>query len=407
MKAQAAVIRYDGKRGTVWRIKFADADGRQVQETLGRSADGWTERKARAELRARLVAVDKDHYVRPVATGAEEFFREFIGSYPDAVGLKRTTRKGYRTIVERHLIPAFQCDLHEIDVAAVEKYVAKKRRDGLSGGSINRHLNLLHNILANAKTKKRITTNPVPDVTRPKEARRRWRILTPQEIGKTDAAFRELAAKTDDEVERVWIEQARVVFVTVIDTGMRRGELKGLRWRRVMLADPDGAVARVEETWVADAEDTPKSETSERDIALGQRVAAELFDHRARTAFAGDDDRVFCHPLTGGPLDHKRYAVTLRAALKRAGVDGYVRPFHDGRHTSITNGAKAGVNPVALMKRAGHSDFKTTQRYIDLAGETFRSEVEKLDARLWGTTGTNGGTNTADRALSAEVENPA
>ena len=128
--------------------------------------------------------------------------------------------------------------------------------------------------------------------------------------------------------------------------------------------------------------DTPKSEKSERTLAVGGRLASELFDHRARTAFEGDDERVFCSLETGGPLEVKRYAATFRAALERAKVDGYMRPFHDGRHTSITNSAAAGISPAALMARAGHSDFATTQLYIDLAGETFREEADILDARL-------------------------
>jgi hypothetical protein len=60
-----------------------------------------------------------------------------------------------------------------------------------------------------------------------------------------------------------------------------------------------------------------------------------------------------------------------------------LRPFHDGRNTSITNGAAAGIGPAALMARAGHSDFKTTQLYIDLAGDTFREEAEHLEARIF------------------------
>jgi hypothetical protein len=51
---------------------------------------------------------------------------------------------------------------------------------------------------------------------------------------------------------------------------------------------------------------------------------------------------------------------------------------------SITNAAAAGVSPAALMARAGHSDFKTTQGYIDLAGETFREEAELADERICG-----------------------
>jgi transposase len=156
-----------------------------------------------------------------------------------------------------------------------------------------------------------------------------------------------------------------------------------VRWRDVALADPAGATLRVRETWVRGATDTPKSEKSERTIAIGQ-LAGELFDHRARTAYAGDDERVFCNPRSGGVLDERRYAATLRLALKRAGITDYVRPFHDFRHTSITNAAQAGMSQAALMARAGHSDFKTTQGYIDLAGETFREEAELLDARVFG-----------------------
>jgi len=41
MPRGSAVIEYKGTRGTVWRIKWTDAAGRQVQETLGRAEDGW------------------------------------------------------------------------------------------------------------------------------------------------------------------------------------------------------------------------------------------------------------------------------------------------------------------------------------------------------------------------------
>ena len=97
------------------------------------------------------------------------------------------------------------------------------------------------------------------------------------------------------------------------------------------------------------------------------RLSDELFEHRARTAYGTDSDRVFVSPHCGSPLNPKRYADTFRLALARAKVEGYVRPFHDARHSSITNAAAAGTSPAALMARAGHSDYKTTQIYIDLS----------------------------------------
>jgi hypothetical protein len=45
MPSGAAVIRYDGKRGTVWRIKYRDATGKQVKETIGAERDGVTRKQ--------------------------------------------------------------------------------------------------------------------------------------------------------------------------------------------------------------------------------------------------------------------------------------------------------------------------------------------------------------------------
>ena len=113
-------------------------------------------------------------------------------------------------------------------------------------------------------------------------------------------------------------------------------------------------------------------------------MAETLFALRGSTAYEGDDELVFGNPRTGRPFDVLVYGKLHREALAKAGITDYVRPFHDGRHTSITNGAKAGLNPAALQARAGHASFSTTQRYISLAGETFRAEAEQLERRLWG-----------------------
>src|SRR5262249_52760152 len=65
MPSGAAVIKYEGKRGVVWRIKYRDADGVQMKETIGAERDGVTRKQAEAELRERLVRVEKKGYRRP------------------------------------------------------------------------------------------------------------------------------------------------------------------------------------------------------------------------------------------------------------------------------------------------------------------------------------------------------
>ncbi len=74
-----------------------------------------------------------------------------------------------------------------------------------------------------------------------------------------------------------------------------------------------------------------------------------------------------------------------------SGRGGYVRPFHDLRHTAITNDAAAGSSPIAVMSKAGHASMSTTKRYLHLAGVVFRDEAEALERRLLGNVVTGGG----------------
>jgi integrase len=405
MPSGAAVIRYDGKRGVVFYVKYRDASGRQIKERLGPTSEGWSRRKAEAELRARLVAVDREGYRRPEPTTFKTFALAWLADYPEAKSLKRSTRRGYDSIVNRHLVPAFgTLQLGDVTVERIERHLAGKRRGGLSGATLNRQLNVLSLVMGAALRRGLVRANPVALVERPREARRKWRILSPAEVGAVERAFDELIGEAENDRNREDRRTVRVLFLTFMGTGVRHGEVLGLRWRAVLLADPDGPVMRVEETFVRSAIDTPKSDAGHRTIALGPRLAAELFDHRSVSPFDGDDERVFANPRTGHAFDPNRYAAIIRLAYAKAGIDGYVRPAHDLRHSSITNAAAAGTPPEALMTRAGHSSYATTRRYVDLAGERFRSEADRLEERLWGKTGTEKRYQVGDSSPEQETE---
>ncbi len=88
----------------------------------------------------------------------------------------------------------------------------------------------------------------------------------------------------------------------------------------------------------------------------------------------------------GGAYSAPRW-VRLRAALQAAGIEGYVRPFHDLRHSALTHEAAAGSHPIALMTKAGHGLMNTTQHYLHLAGVVFPDEAEALERRLGGGAG--------------------
>jgi integrase len=195
-------------------------------------------------------------------------------------------------------------------------------------------------------------------VERPKVERQRWRILEPAEVQRVARAF------TDD--------RARLIFLTLILTGIRRFELQGLRWRDVDLIE---SVLRIRES---------KSEEGERAIALSPTLAEALWQHRRGSAFNGDDEYVFAHPDRGSKVEQEWYADHFRAALKATGIIDHVRPFHDARHASLTNGAAAGERPLELMARAGHRSMATTNQYVHLAGVTFPDAALALEGRLLG-----------------------
>jgi integrase len=381
-----SIVRHDSARGIVVRIRYADATGHRVCETLGLESEGWSLRKAEETLRERLVDVKRDKLTRARPLRFEEFARDALETYLDAKGRRHSTRSGYLAVLDQHLAPHFgRMQLDTIEPADVDAYIAKKRRAGLSAATVNRQLNVLRRVCKLAIRAGRMRSTPFASVEALEEPDRRlrWRRLQPEEVGAVAQAFDELIADAERE-ERPWVEQARVVFLVVYGLGLRRGEVLGLRWRSVRLADPEQRpTLSVESATVRGRDGAPKSATSRRTLVLDEFLASELFDHRGRSRYQGDDERVFCHPLKGSSLDHKRYAATFRDALARAGITDYVRPFHDGRHSAITNDAAAGNSGLAVMRRAGHSDFRTTQMYLDLAGVEFAEEAERAAARVF------------------------
>lgn len=357
MTRGSGVIRYDGKKGVVWRIKFRDADGTQVMETIGAERDGVTRKKAESELRERLVRVERKSYRRPKALTFGEYAQTWFSEGETKRRWKPGTLKVYGAI-QRRLVAYFGgYPLDAIRPRDVAAYITH-HADDLVPASVGRDVNILHAIFKTAVREERAEFNPAAGAETPKLPRRGWRILEPVEVARVLKAF------TD--------EQARTAFLTLVLTGVRRHELQALRWRDVDLVED---VLRIRDS---------KSESGIRSIAITPKLAEALWQHRRATSFQGDDEFVFAHPTRGTKYDALTFQAQFNAALKAAGIDDYVRPFHDLRHTGITNDAAAGANPIALMTKAGHSNMKTTQTYLHVAGVVFRDEAAKLEARLLG-----------------------
>jgi integrase len=173
------------------------------------------------------------------------------------------------------------------------------------------------------------------------------------------------------------VKLARTITFVGLGTALRHGELLALRWRDVRMLE---GLLQVREALVAGKFTTPKSRSSRRTIELGPRTLALLQEHWQASAYQGDDELVFSHPMSGKPLDPSRLSrCFMRPALRHAGIEKPFRPFHDLRHTALTHEAAAG-NPQAYVQlKAGHSQGATTERYIH--AHRFSSQAPRRAAK--------------------------
>ncbi len=106
-------------------------------------------------------------------------------------------------------------------------------------------------------------------------------------------AFDELIAEAESEPMREWRQTAKAMTMTMQYAWLRRGELLGLQWRDVDLAHPDGPRLHVVSTWVRGHVSDPKTDAGVRTIALAAPLAEELWQHRRRSRFTGEDELVW------------------------------------------------------------------------------------------------------------------
>ena len=144
-------------------------------------------------------------------------------------------------------------------------------------------------------------------------------------------------------------------------TGLRQGELIGLRWTDV---DWTASRVRVAESYTRGAFDSPKSHRG-RSVPMADRLAGELELHFQRSRFQADEDLVFAHPVTGHVLDASKLRKRFYEALDRAELHRLT--FHELRHTFGTQMAAAGAPLRAIQEWMGHADASTTEIYSHYA----------------------------------------
>jgi integrase len=267
---------------------------------------------------------------------------------------------GYRVNVRRHLVPRLGAvPLQQLTRVAVKAaYEELAERGSRHGGPLspktlhNVHLTL-RKALADAVEDRLLSHNPADAA---------HRLHRDQPEMQTWSA-RELAAFLAGVAEHEWFALWRLAATT----GMRRGELLGLRWSDLEL--PRGQLQIVQQRvrgLDAYTYGPPKTKAGRRRVDLDAATVAALQAHRQaqaviRPAFGAgydaDADLVFAR-ADGSPLDPDTVSGTFERLVLELRLSR-IR-LHDLRHTHATLALAAGVHPKVVQERLGHSSVQIT-----------------------------------------------
>ena len=251
--------------------------------------------------------------------------------------------------------------MDQIGVIQIEAYKQKRlksktyRKTPLSPASVNRELELLSGVYTYALKCRILVPNPCQDVRRLDEDNERGRYLSREEEARLMGHLTGRRA------------HLRAVVLLAIHTGMRKGELLGLRWPNVDFAR---GVIHV----VNSRRERTKGKKS-RLIPMNA-VARELLMamHAENMGRHPGNEYVFLNPETGKPVGEVKTAFT--GALEAAGIEDFV--FHDLRRTAATRLGDLGANAYQIAAILGHGDIKTSQAYSRATDGTLRRLMDDL-----------------------------
>jgi integrase len=276
--------------------------------------------------------------------------------------LRAYTRKGYRDALDRILIPRLgQKKIGAITVEHVAALIRDLEREGLSSSTITNYLKPLNGTMTYALRRGLIGVNPCALLTA--DDRPREKESKPVHVWSDE----ELAALIESAESHAKQVAARYDYSALLrlasDTGLRLGELLGLRWEDF---DREARVLHVRRQWTREAVYGPtKTNAGQRRIPISDQVVKFLTELRLRSDYSNDGDPVFAS-RKGTPLGHRN--VTARGfepAAKLAGIERVT--FHDVRHAFASRMIARGISSTVLAKVMGHESSAITERiYVHL-----------------------------------------
>lgn len=346
-------------QAAVWSVR----ERRRIRRHFSTAAE------AKAWRAETLVGLRRGTVKAPTKTTLAEAAAEWLAGAENGTILSRTRQpykssalRGYRRALELRVLP----ELGHLRLSAIDRVTLQDFADGLArdldASTVRNTLSPLQAILRRAANRGVIAINPAVGLELRVPQGRRDRIASPAEA---EALLAALA------------ERDRPMWGAAMYAGLRRGELRGLRWSDV---DLDENVIRVARSWDdVDGPIEPKSRAGLRTVPIAGVLRGLLVEHRLRRGGHGDE-LVF-----GSGTDRPFEPSTVRRRALTAWKHAELAPIglHECRHTFASLMIAAGCNAKALSTYLGHSSIQITfDRYGHLMPGNEAQAAGLLDAYL-------------------------
>jgi integrase len=363
-------------------IRAKGKDTWQISFYTGKLVDGKRERyfetvhahrksDAQLVLNERLVGKEKNVSLpKGRLTVAEQLNNWFNGYVKTNCGDR--TIQGYKIIIDRHLIPALgHIKLRDLQPVTIQNYYGKAC-DSVSARTVHHIHRVLSESLKYAFRQGDIGRNPCEMVDPPRPVKINMRTLTTTEVKIL------LDAAKDS--------QYYPVIYTAVNTGLRRSELLGLRWRDISFDNgkPSISVNRVlyKGQGVIDYKE-PKTPHSRRRVEMTPNLAEFLKGYQAQqealyiiNAKKLSLDSLVFGKINARPVDPSVLSHEFAKIVKRANL-GEVH-FHSLRHTWASLMLLLGVSPKVISEALGHSSVAFTMDTYSHIIEGMQSNAMEL-----------------------------
>ncbi|MPM28317.1 Tyrosine recombinase XerC [bioreactor metagenome] len=361
------------KRGSFWEYSVELGVDPVTNKRKRKAKSGFkTKKECEKAMNELINQINNNNYFEP----EKIVFRNFANQYLDEMkfAVREKTLERYDEIVNKHLIPYFgDLEMHKITSAHIHKFYETRLSDGNSSTTLKFYNNILTKIFSMAISNKVIKENPMVNVRRPKVARKDFNVWTVEQ--------------TNIFLDSVKDSSLYMLTLLAVTTGMRRGELCGLRWQNVNL--DTGEIYVKEQLQEINKEVKvcpPKTMISRRKIIMLDYVIPILKEFKASQEEYLKNNNLKCdyvlQTYKGEPcnpnLITKKFTSYARRIMKELNLP--VLRFHDLRHTHATQLLLAGVHPKIVADRLGHSSTTMTlEIYSHVIPSMQVSAAEKLN----------------------------